>query len=158
MALGVDQAIAELLRDGDPAPDRLVEGLDGIHGWRLYDDADTTKRRIFIAEEPDEPDEIVAVHIEAGGGPIASGGAFGVGRQPGFTVRSRSLSYATAELVAHQCYEILDQYQGQLNRVPFFRIFANFEPFPIARDSDDEGGRFVFSQSFRSVTKRYALT
>lgn len=156
MALGVDQAIVELIRDGDPA--RSIDGLDTLESFRLYNDATEAKRRIFIAEEPPEPDEIVAVHLEAGGLPIGGGPPNAVGRQPGFTVRSRSESYARAQELAHEVYAILDYFEGTRHAVPFFRILANFEPFPIPRDSDDEGGRFVFSQSFRSVTKRYALT
>lgn len=156
MPLGVDEAIAELIRDGDPA--RSIDGLDTLESFRLYDDADTAKRRIFVGEEPPEPDEIVCVHLEGGGIPIGGGDPNAVGRQPGFTVRSRSLSYARAQELAHEVYAILDYFQGTRHGVPFFRIFANFEPFPIPRDSDDEGGRFVFSQGFRSVTKRYALS
>lgn len=157
MALGVDQAIAELIRDGDPA--RSVDGLATLEGWGLYNDADPAKRRIYIGEEPPEPDEVVTVFIEGGGAPIGGGDPNAVGRQPAFTVRCRSLQYARAQELAHEVYPILDYFQGTKNGVPFFKIFANFEPFPISpRDPDDEGGRFTFTQSYSSVTKRYALS
>lgn len=156
MGFGVDQAIAELIRDGDPA--RSIDGLDTLEGFRLSNDADTAKRRIFVAEEPPEPDEIIGVHIEGGGPPLGGGPPNAVGRQPSFTVRSRSLSYARAQEIAHEVYAILDYFEGTRHGVPFFRIFADFEPFPLPRDSDDEGGRVIFSQSFSTVTKRYALS
>lgn len=156
MPTGVDTAIAELLRDGDPA--RLIDGLDTLESFRLHDDPDTAKRRIFVGEEPPDPDEIVSVFIDGGGPPIGGGDPHPVGRQPGFTVRSRSDSYARAQELAHEGFAILDYFQGTRHGVPFFRIFANFEPIPIPRDRGDEGGRFVFSQSFRSVTKQFALS
>lgn len=156
MALGVDQAVALLIRDGDSA--RSIQGLDALRGFRLSDDPDTSKRRIRVGDEPPEPDDLVAVHLEGGGPPLGGGDPNTVGRQPSFTIRSRSLSYETAQEIAHEIYAILDYYQGTSHGVAFFRIFAVSEPVPLGRDRDDEGGRFFFSQGFRAITRRYALS
>lgn len=158
MALGVAEAVAELLRDGDPAPDRLVDGLDTLRGFRLYDDADTSKRHIFVTEEPPDPDESVTVLLEGGARPIGGGGAHPIARQPAFTVRSRAASSETAQEIAHEVHAILDYFHGLVRGIPFFRIDANFEPLPLGRDRSGSGGRWVFSQTFRSISKRYALS
>lgn len=157
MPLGIDEAVALILRDGDPA--RSISGLDSLEDFRLYDDADSTKRRIHVGEEPQSPDEIVTVFIEGGGAPIGGGDPHEVGRRPGFTVRSRSDRYERAQEIAFECYAILSYYQGTSNGVPFFRILAVSDPFPLMpRDGGDEGGRVVFTQSFNAVTKRYTLS
>ncbi len=156
MALGVEEAIALLIRDGDPA--RLIDGLDTLESFRLYDDPDATKRRIYVGEEPPEPDEIVTIFVEGGGPPIGGGDPNPVAWRPAFTVRTRSTRYERAQDLIHKARAILDYYQGTSNGVPFFRIFANTEPVPLGRDRDDEGGRFFFSQGFSTVTRRFALS
>jgi len=153
MGLGVDEAVAMLLRDGDPA--RAIDGLSTLHGFRLYDDADATKRNIYVGEEPDTPDDVVTVFLEGGGLPIGGGPPNPVARQPAFTVRTRAPAYADAQERAHEANAILEYFEGTVHGVPFFRIFANFEPLPLGRDREDRGGRWIFSQTFRSVTKRY---
>lgn len=152
-ATGVETAVATLLRDGDPA--RTIDGLSTLFDMRLHDDADPTKRSIFVGEEEEEPDQAVTVFLEGGGAPIGGGQPNAVGRQPGFTVRTRAASYATAQEIAHAAHAILDYYEGTVHGVPFFRIFATFEPIPLGRDRSDRGGRWIFSQTFRSVTKRF---
>ena len=154
MALGVDRAVAELLRDGDPV--RAIDGLDTLRGFRLYDDADTAKRNIYVGEEPPEGDDVVTVIIEGGAPPIS--GSAPVGRRPGFTVRSRSLSYETAMEIAHEVHKILDYFEGVVHAVPFFRILANFEPIPLGRDRDEAGGRWTMSQTFSATTENFALS
>lgn len=156
MALGVDQAIAELIRDGDPA--RSIDGLDTLENFRLYDDADTAKRRIFIQEEPPEPDDIISVFLEGGGPPIGGGPPHPVARQPSFSVRARSSRYERAIELALEAYAVLEYFEGTVHGVPFFRIFANSDPVMLGRDRDDRLGRFYTSQTFRSVTKRYVLS
>lgn len=156
MALGVDRAVCELIRDGDPA--RGIDGLDTLEGFRLYDDADTAKRRIFIQEEPDEPDEIVTVFLEGGAEPIGGGPPNPVGRRPLFSVRARSQQYARAVELALEASAVLEYFEGTVRGIPFFRILANAEPVMLGRDRDDRTGRFYTVQTYRSITKRYQLS
>lgn len=153
MGLGVERAVAEIIRDGDPA--RGIQGLLALRGWQLYDHATVADRHILIGEELETPDDAVTVLLEGGGPPIGGGAPNALLRQPGFTVRSRAPEYDTAQEIAHQVHAILDYFEGSANSVPFFRIFASFEPVPLGRDRGDRGGRWVFSQTYRSVTKRY---
>jgi hypothetical protein len=155
MALGVDQAVAEILRDGDPA--RSIDGLAALFSFTMYDAA-ASAREIHIAEEPPDPDETVTVIIEGGGLPIAGALGQGLGRRPSFTVRTRAPKYETAQERAHAIHAILDEFEGLVHGIPFFRINANTEPIPLGRDREDRGGRSIWSQSFRSVTKRYTPT
>lgn len=156
MGLGVEEAVAMIIRDGDPA--RSIDGLDTLYGYRLYDDASEDARRIFVAEEPDQPDESVTVVLEGGAPPTGGGPPNAVGRSPAFSVRCRAASYARAQQLAHEVYAVLDWFEGLVRGVPFFRILANFEPIPLGRDRDDRAGRWIFTQTYRSTTKRYGLS
>lgn len=152
MGLGVDQAIAEILRDGDPA--RSILGLAALDSFTMYDAA-ASSREIHIGEEPPDPDETVTVTLEGGGPPISGAYGIGIARSPEFTVRTRGPEYGTTQSRAHAIMEILDEFEGVSNGVGFFRINANTEPIPLGRDREERGGRWVWSQSFRTVTKRY---
>lgn len=156
MALGLERAIAEVLRDGDPA--RTIDGLDTLRSFRLYDDADTAKRKIFVNEEPTAPDECVTVFLEGGRAPIGGGPPNSVGLRPSFTVRVRSTTSEAAQAIAREAYAILDLFEGTVRGIGIFRVFADFEPVPLGRDRGDAGGRWIFSQTFRSITKRYVLS
>lgn len=159
MALGVDQAVAEILRDGDPI--RSILGLAALDSFTMYDAP--SARMILIGEEPPEPDETVTVILEGGGLPIPGAYGQGVGRTPDFTVRTRGpatggQSYETAQARAYAVYEILDEFEGVVHGIPFWRINANTDPIPLGRDREARGGRWVWSQTFRSITKRYSLS
>ena len=156
MALGIERAIAELLRDGDPS--RSIQGLYALEGFRLYDDPDASARNIFVGEEKQQPDEMVSVFAEGGGMPIGGGGESPVGRQPSFTVRARSPKYERAIELAFMAYGILEYYQGVVHGISFFRIFANSDPSHLGRDREDRTGRFYTTQTFRAVTKRFVLS
>ena len=156
MALGVDRAVAEIIRDGDPA--RAIPGLATLDGWDLYDASLAADRRIHVGEAPDDPDSIVVVVLEGGLPPIGAGDPNSVQRQPSFSIRSRDLSYETALERAQEVHTILDMFQGKKREVPFFRILAQGEPFPLGRDREQAGGRWITTQTFSSFTKRYALS
>lgn len=151
MALGVDQAIAELLVNGDPV--RAIDGLS-VEGFGLYGSG--ASKLVFVGEEQPQPDDAVTVILEFGRPPIPGAYGFGVGRRPSFSVRTRSASYATAQSVAYQVDEILNEYSGSQNGVPFFRIDAAVDPISLGRDREDRGGRWIWSQPFNSTTKRYS--
>lgn len=156
MATGLDQAVAELLRDGDPV--RSILGLAAIDSFTMYDVGDGV-REIHVGEEPDQPDETVTVVLEGGGLPIEGAYGIGIGRRPAFTVRTRGPSrggYGATQARAYAIFEILDEYEGLVRGIPFFRINANTEPIPLGRDREERGGRWVWTQTFRSVTKRYS--
>jgi len=153
MPLGVDQAVAEILRDGDPL--RSILGLAAVDSFTMYDVGNGV-REIHVGEEPDQPDETVTVILEGGSPPIQGAHGVGLGRQPAFTVRTRGPSYGTTQGRAHLVYQILDEFEGVVHGVPFFRVNANTEPIPLGRDREDRGGRWVWSQTFRSITKRYS--
>lgn len=156
MALGVDRAVAEIIRDGDPV--RAIPGLATLYGWDLYDAVLPDDQRIHVGESPDDPDAVVVVVLEGGLLPIGGGAPNAVGRQPSFTIRSRDLSYELALQRAQDVHTILDYFEGKVREVPFWRILAQGEPFPLGRDREEAAGRWVTSQTFSSFTKRYALS
>ncbi|MCP4868277.1 MAG: hypothetical protein GY898_06115 [Proteobacteria bacterium] len=156
MPLGVDRAVAELIRDGDPA--RSIDGLLALEGFQLYDYADASLAKIWLGYEPETPDELVTVFVEGGLEPIGGGPPNEVGRRPMFSVRTRADDYERSMELSHLVWPILSYYEGTVHGVPFFRILANSEPVPLGRDRDDRTGRFYTSTTYRSTTKRYQLS
>lgn len=157
MALGVDRAVAEILRDGDAL--RGILGLAAVDSFVMHDVATSSDLRvIWVGEEPPKPDETVTVILEGGGAPTQGAHGVGLGRSPAFTVRTRGETYDTTQARAHVVHGILDEFEGVVHAVPFWKINANTEPIPLGRDREGRGGRWVWSQTFRSMTKRYSPT
>ena len=152
MAGAVEQGVAEILLAGDPR--RGLAGLATFAGFTLWS-APASAKEIHAGEEPDSPDSTVTVISEGGSAPVRGSHGINPARRPAFTVRSRDHDYTEAQRVAFQIYRILDGYEGTANGVPFFHVDASTEPIPLGRDREDRGGRWVFSHTFNTITKRY---
>lgn len=152
MAGGLGEAIAQTLLAGDPL--RAIDGLATFAGFTLYS-APASSKEIHVAEEPDEPNDCVTVVPEGGQAPTEGSHGINPARRPAFTVRTRSALYDSAEANAFQAYRILDGFEGKANGVPIMKCIASTEPIPLGRDRESEGGRWVFSQTFNTITKRY---
>jgi hypothetical protein len=109
---------------------------------------------IFIGIEPETPDDAITIIQEGGQPPIGA-----VGLRPGVTIRTRRSTYEAAVADSHNIARTLQEDQGGREGIPVSLVSAvTSEPIALGWDNASaRGGRFVFTQSFQTVTKRFAL-
>lgn len=138
MGFGLERAIAQALEDANPT-------------FGVFE------TDIFITQEPKTPDDTITIFLDGGGPPISF-----VGEEQSITIRTRrgaDLSSERALEDAKEIHTFLHQFQGNVRSIPIAQVTADFLPIPLGRDADTtRGGRFVVTQTFTVVTRRFAFT
>ena len=167
MALGLEQAIAELL---NAPPGNFTPGSFG----GLYDDATPANRVIYVGEQPEVrpedtdplPDLTITVFPDGGGPPRLT-----LEEEWSITIQTRHPSYETAMETARNISDLLNQNGGagisQFAQSPIGTtgggirvtlITADFPVTRLGRDVDGGDGRFVATQTFTVRTPRITFT
>lgn len=138
MGFGLERAIAQALEDAIPT--------FGVFGTDL-----------FVTQEPKTPDDTITILLDGGGPPITF-----VGEEQAITVRTRRGLDKASERALEKAKEIhafLHEFQGNKRTVPIGQVTADFLPIPLGRDPDTtRGGRFVVTQTFTVLTRRFSFT
>lgn len=164
MALGLEQAIAEFLRD-------VVAPLPAVttDPWPLYDAASPV---VFIGEEPvgreDEDDAArnltITVFTDGGEPPQLI-----LGETWTITIQVRHPSYEVAMETQRIIYQALQENGGQSNGanplaqgvfrgIRVWHIVADFPPLRLGRDLEGRDGRYKTTQSFTVNTLPFTFS
>ena len=164
MALGLERAIAEFLRDVVS-----VQPAVTTDPWPLYDEADPV---VFVTEEPvgreDEDDTArdlsITVFTDGGEPPLKL-----IGETWTITIQCRHPSSETVMEVQRQIYQALQMNGGQsnganplaqglFNGIRIWRIVADFPPLRLGRDVEGRDGRYKTTQSFTVDTLPFTFS
>ena len=164
MALGLERAIAEFLRDVV-----AIQPSVTTDPWPLYDEPSPV---VYIGEEPvgreDEDDTArdlsITVFTDGGEPPQLL-----LGEVWTITIQTRDPSYETAMEVQRQIYEALQMNGGQSNGanplaqgvfrgIRIWKIEADFPPLRLGRDIEGRDGRYKTTQSFTVSTLPFTFS
>lgn len=164
MALGLEQAIAEFLRDVVAVQPEVT-----TDPWPLYDEASPV---VFIGEEPvgredeDDParDLSITVFTDGGEPPLKL-----IGETWTITIQVRHPLYETAMFTQRLIYQVLQMNGGQsnganplaqglFNGIRIWKIEADFPPLRLGRDVEGRDGRFKTTQSFTVDTLPFTFS
>ncbi len=162
MALGLDRALAEYLRD-------VVAPLTSFAPWPLYDEADPV---VFITEEvPGREDEedtardlTISVFTDGGEPPLLL-----LGETWTMTIQVRHPRSEAASEVQRDIYQALQMNGGQSNGanplaqgvfrgIRIWKITADFPQLRLGRDLEGRDGRYKTTQSFTVETLPFTFS
>lgn len=132
MALGLEAAVAQYLAD---------------NGFGTFLGADAT---IFVGQEPEAPDDTITIY-PAGGQAYTDV----LGENHRLQVRVRNTSYEACHETIRDVFIALHDLQGNLQGIPVARVTSLAPPSPIGQDTDEQGGRWRFTQLFDVITRRF---
>ena len=111
---------------------------------------------IFVTQEPKQ-DNSITVLLDGGGPPITV-----IGEEQAITIRTKRGGNARATdalAKAKEIHTLLHEFQGNKRTIPIGQITANFMPIPLGLDQDTtKGGRFIVTQTFTVLTRRFSFT
>lgn len=166
MALGLEQQIASYVATqlglglySDP-----TESQQNVH---IYQEPPATRAAVeapvpTAAWEAGLPDLIVTVYPDVGGE-----GELEFLERHGITIQVRHPQAEVGHSTARDIFELLHENggvgvsanaQGDFGGILIARITADFPPFPLGRDTQEQDGLYRWSTSYSVVTKRFAFS
>jgi len=120
----------------------MAEAIKARGFGYLYTDPPGLGAKIFVGEEQAAPDEAVTVVLD---GPGPGGIRLRISESYAVTIRCRATTYERASELAFGIFKslIVDD-AGMFGGALVARAVPSSPPIPLGRDSDGQGGRWIF--------------